>query len=49
MTKERAGAAMRDCTEMFDESGEPIATIGFNESYRLWQIVVEQHKEIESF
>jgi hypothetical protein len=31
---------MRDCTEMFNESGEHIATIGFNESYCLWQIVV---------
>ena len=37
MTKERTGAALRDCTEMFNESGEHIATIGFNESYGLWQ------------
>jgi hypothetical protein len=42
MTKERTGAAMRDCTEMFNRSGEHIATIGFNESYGLWQIVVVQ-------
>jgi hypothetical protein len=28
---------MRACTEMFNESGEHIATIGFNESYgRSW-------------
>jgi hypothetical protein len=44
MTKERSGAAMRDCTEMFNESGEHIATIGFNESYGLWQIVVVQRR-----
>jgi hypothetical protein len=31
--QERTRAAMRDCTEMFTESGEHIATIGFNESY----------------
>ena len=49
MTKERTGAALRDCTEMFNESGEHIATIGFNESYGLWQIVVVQRKEIEFF
>jgi hypothetical protein len=36
---------MRDCTEMFNESGEHIATIGFNESYSLWQIVIVQRKE----
>jgi hypothetical protein len=40
---------MRDCTEMFNESGEHTATIGFNESYGLWQIVVVQRKEIEFF
>jgi hypothetical protein len=35
MTKGRISfrVAMRDCTEMFNESGEHIATIGFNESY----------------
>jgi hypothetical protein len=27
---------MRDCTEMFNESGEHIATIGFNET--LWPL-----------
>jgi hypothetical protein len=33
ITKGRIRVAMRDCTEMFNESGEHIATIGFNESY----------------
>jgi hypothetical protein len=46
MTKERAGAAMRDCTEVFNESGEHIATIGFNECCGFWQIVVVQREEI---
>jgi hypothetical protein len=49
MTKERAGAAMHDCTEMFNESGEHIATIGFNEFCGFWQIVVVQREEIEFF
>jgi hypothetical protein len=49
VTKERTGAAKRDCTEMFNESDEHIATIGFNESYGLWQIVVVQRKEMEFF
>ena len=49
MTKERAGAAMRDCTEVFNESGEHIATIGFNECCGFWQIVVVQREEIEFF
>jgi hypothetical protein len=40
---------MRDCTEMFNVSGEHIATIGFNESYGLWQIVVVQRKEMDFF
>jgi hypothetical protein len=40
---------MRDGTEMFNQSGEHIATIEFNESYRLWQIVVVQRKEMEFF
>jgi hypothetical protein len=40
---------MRDCTQMFNESGERIATIGFNESYGLWQIVIVQRKEMEFF
>jgi hypothetical protein len=49
MKQERTWAAMRDCTQMFNESGEHIATIGFNESYGLWQIVIVQLKEIEFF
>jgi hypothetical protein len=40
---------MRDCTEIFNESGEHIATIGFNESCGLWQIVIVQRKEMEFF
>jgi hypothetical protein len=40
---------MRDCTEIFSESGEHIATIGFNESYGLWQIAVVQREEMEFF
>jgi len=31
------------------QPGEHIATIGFNESYGLWQIVVVQRKEMEFF
>ena len=30
---------MRDCTEMFNESGEHIETIECNQSFGLWQIV----------
>jgi hypothetical protein len=40
---------MCDCTEMFYQSGEHTATIGFNESYGLGQIVVVQGKEMEFF
>ena len=40
---------MRDCTELFNESDEHIATIGFDESYSLRQIVVVQRKEMEFF
>jgi hypothetical protein len=40
---------MRDCTETFNESGEHIATIGFDESRGLWQIVIVQRKEMEFF
>ena len=49
MMKEWTRAAMRDCTEMFKLLGEHIATIGFNESYGLWQIVVVPRKEMEFF
>jgi hypothetical protein len=34
---------------MFNQSGEHISTIGFNESYGLWQIVVVQRREMEFF
>jgi len=34
---------------MFNKSGEQIATIGFNESYGLWQIVLVEREEIEFF
>jgi hypothetical protein len=34
---------------MLNKSGEHIATIGFNESYGLWQIVVVRRKEMEFF
>jgi hypothetical protein len=40
---------MRDCTEMFNESDERIATTGFNESAGLWQIVAVQHEAMEFF
>jgi hypothetical protein len=46
MTKEKTGAAMRDCTETFNESGDHTATIGFDESHGLWQILVAQRKEV---
>jgi hypothetical protein len=49
MTKGRTRVAMRGCTEMFNESGEHIATIAFNESYGLWQIVIVQRKEMGFF
>ena len=49
MTKGRTGAAIGDCTEMFNESGAHIATIGFNESYGFWQIVIAQRKEMGFF
>jgi hypothetical protein len=54
--QERTRAAMRDCTEMFTESGEHIATIGFNESYtfgrswlystRRWSFLSKQGRRI---
>jgi hypothetical protein len=34
---------------MFNKSGAHIATIGFNESYGLWQIVIAQRKEMGFF
>jgi hypothetical protein len=49
MTKERTGAATRDCTEMFNECGERIETIGCDQSFGHWQIVVVQREEIGFF
>jgi hypothetical protein len=40
---------MRDCTAMVNRAGEHAATIGFNESCGLWQIVIARCKEIEVF
>ena len=40
---------MRDCTTVFNGSGEHVATIGFNESHGLWQIVVVQREALEFF
>jgi hypothetical protein len=40
---------MRDCTAVFNGSGEHVATIGFNESHGLWQIVVVQREAMEFF
>jgi hypothetical protein len=40
---------MRDCTEMFNESAEHIATIRFSESVSLWPIVVVQQEAMEFF
>jgi hypothetical protein len=40
---------MRDCTVMWNRSGEQVATIGFNEACGLWQIVVLQREEMEFF
>jgi len=40
---------MRDSTAMVNQAGEHVATIGFNETYGLWQIVVVQRGELEFF
>ena len=40
---------MRDCTAVFNGSGEHVATIGFNESHGLWQIVAVQREAMEFF
>jgi hypothetical protein len=40
---------MRDTTPMFNRSGEHVATIRFNESCFLWQILVMRQPEIEFF
>ena len=41
--------AMRDCTHMFNRSGQHIAPIGFNESCGLWQVVIVQREDLEFF
>jgi len=38
---------MRDCRVMVNRAGDYVATMGFNESCGLWQIVIEQRKEFE--
>jgi hypothetical protein len=38
---------MQDQTSLFNNSGEHVATIGFNESCGLWQIVVVNRGEME--
>jgi hypothetical protein len=40
---------MSDYTAIFNKSGEHEATIGFNESFGLWQIAVVQGEEIKFF
>ena len=40
---------MQDQTSLFNKLGEHVATIQFNESVGLWQIVVVQHEAMEFF
>ncbi len=40
---------MKDHTAIFNKSGEHIATIGLNEAYGLWQIVVVRREELDFF
>lgn len=40
---------MRDCTAVCNKAGEHVATIGFNEAFGLWQIVVVNREEVEFF
>jgi hypothetical protein len=40
---------MRDCTAVCNKAGEHVATIGFNEAFGLWQIVVVNREEMEFF
>ena len=40
---------MLDYTAIFNTSGDHVASIGLNEAYGLWQIVVVQCEEIEFF
>lgn len=34
---------------MVNQTGKHLATIGFNEAYGLWQIVIVQQRELEFF
>jgi hypothetical protein len=43
------GLRMQDQTSLFNKLGEHVATIRFNESVGLWQIVVVQHEAMEFF
>jgi hypothetical protein len=40
---------VKDHSAIFSKSGEHVATIGLNEGYGLWQIVVVQREELEFF
>jgi hypothetical protein len=40
---------MRDCTAMCNTAGKQVATIGFNDAYGLWQIVVWSARTLEFF
>jgi hypothetical protein len=40
---------VKDHTAIFNKSGEHVATIGLNEAYGLWQIVVVEREELEFF
>ena len=49
MMKLRARSRCGDQTALLNKSGEHVATIGFNEAYGLWQIVVVQSEGMEFF
>jgi len=40
---------LRDHTAIFNRSGKHVATIGLNEAHGLWQILIEQRKDVEFF
>jgi hypothetical protein len=40
---------MRDCMALCNKAGQHVATIGFNEAFGLWQIVVVNRDELEFF
>jgi hypothetical protein len=40
---------VREKTEILNSRGEHIATIGLNDSFGLWQIVIVRNKEVEFF